>query len=149
MSSLPPQSQSEPSASGMSFENYELCSDLASGDLCFRVRKYVEGRYSELAHEHVPSFRLSQDRALEVARALVARFEEWPGKYIVHSHLNRRGRNPQTYPGFSHYTSHPEAGVLRQHVSSSHVTAWVDSVISKSSFRRSIAGQEVGDGGAV
>jgi hypothetical protein len=120
------------------YENFELCPTLTSKVRCFRVRTYKEGIFSEVAHEHVPAPRLSQDRSLEVLRALVARFAEWPAVYVVRSHLNDRGRSPQTYPGFLHSTNYPEAGVLRHYVSSSNVTAWgVDAVVSPASFRSS------------
>jgi hypothetical protein len=74
---------------------------------------------------------------LELLRALVARFEEWPTEFIVRSHLNDRPGEPTIYPGFRQEARYPEAGVLRQYVSSLTVTAWCDEVIKADQFRPS------------
>jgi len=81
---------------------------------------------------------LSQENANEALRSLVARYSEWPGRFILHSLLNNRGSNPQCYPGFIHHVSYPELGVIRHTVSTSNAHAWYDTVISKAAFRRSV-----------
>lgn len=130
-----------PSKAGGMYENYKLCSGLVAGELCFRVQKYSEGEFEEVFHEHVPAPRLSQDGRAETLRALVANVAEWPPTYVLRSSLNRRGRNPPVHPGFVHNTTFPERGVLRQYVSSSNVTAWVDAVVSPSQFRSESKGE--------
>jgi hypothetical protein len=117
------------------YEQHELCPDLAIGHICFRAKKYSSGKFEDLCHEHVPAHRISQDRAVEALQSLVARFSAWPGSFIIHSYLNRRGRNPECYPGFRHHVSYPEPGALRQYVSGTNVSAWFDTITSKSKFR--------------
>ena len=112
-----------------------ICPGLELKQLCFCLRKYKDGIFTTVFHEHVPAYRLSQDTAHEALRALVVRYSEWPGEWILGSLLNKRGGKPQRYPGFTHDVSYPEAGVLRHTVSGTGFHAWCDSVISKQSFR--------------
>ncbi len=72
-------------------------------------------------------------------RSLVTDFSDWPPQFIVRSHLNRRGKNPATYPGFVSQTTYPEPGVLRQYCSSAAVTAWCDDAHSAADFRPAAA----------
>jgi hypothetical protein len=121
------------------YDGHDLCSNLSPGQMCFRAKTYNEGVFDTVFHEHVPSYRLSQERASEVLRSLVARYSEWPGRFILHSLLNRRGGTPQCYPGYVHHVSYPELGVIRHTVSASNAHAWHDSVLSKAAFRRPAA----------
>jgi hypothetical protein len=120
---------------GDMYHGYMMCPDLTSGILCFRVQKYNQGSFETAFHEHVPRRRISQDRAGEVLRALVSCFSNWPGNFILQSHLNDRGTDPPRYPGFRHDVSYPEPGVLRHTVSGVHAHAWHDEVIVPTSFR--------------
>jgi hypothetical protein len=117
------------------YEGHELCGDLAAGQMCFKARRYQGGVWEDVCHEHVPRSRLSQEGAREVLRSLVAHFSDWPPQFIVGSYLNRRGKNPATYPGFMSQTTYPEPGALRQYVSSPAVTAWCDDAYSAADFR--------------
>ena len=117
------------------YGGHQVCPDLAPRQLCFCAREYREGTFYTVFHQHVPGHRLSQERAHEALRSLVARYSEWPGEWVLNSLLNDRGRQPQRYPGFTHGVSYPEAGVLRHTVSGTRVHAWCDTVISKQSFR--------------
>ena len=117
------------------YEGHELCADLAAGQMCFKARRYRAGVWEDVCHEHVPRSRLSQEDSREVLRSLVAHFSDWPPQFIVRSHLNRRAKNPATYPGFVSQTTYPEAGVLRQYCSSPTVTAWCDDAYSAADFR--------------
>lgn len=119
----------------MEYENHELCRKLEYGTLCFWAMRYSQGKFEEVTHEHGPAHRISTDYATGVLRSLVARFSEWPGQYIVWSHLNERGGGPECYPGFRCNTTYPEPGAMRQYVTSPTVTAWYDSVVSKPRFR--------------
>jgi hypothetical protein len=125
------------------YEGRELCPNLEFGQMCFRAMKYNSGKFESLCHEHVPAYRISHEGAIEALRSLVARFSEWPGNFIVHSYLNRRGKNPERYPGFMHHATYPEPGALRQYVSAPTVYAWCDSVLSKAKFRAVGASHDV------
>jgi hypothetical protein len=121
------------------YEGFQLCPDLRAGQMCFRARRYREGEWEEVCHEHVPRSRLSQADAREVLRALVGHFSDWTPQFIVRSYLNRRGKNPATYPGFVIQTTYPEPGALRQYCSSPAVTAWCDDAYSAVDFRPAAA----------
>ena len=116
---------------------HQICPDLGPRQLCFCVHEYREGPFHTVFHQHVPAHRLSQERADEALRALVAHFSKWPGEWVLNSLLNERGRVPQRYPGFVYAVSYPEPGVLRHIVSCSSVHAWCDSVVLRQSFRTS------------
>lgn len=115
-------------------ENFELCPDLIPGQVCFRTKIYQGGIYSDLFHDHIPAYRISQDGALEVLRSLIASYSNWSGGYILQSTLNKRGNDPACYPGFVHHTSYPCPGVMRRYTSSGNTIAWFDKVISTSAF---------------
>jgi hypothetical protein len=117
------------------YEGHQLCGNLVYGTRCFRAIRYDQGNWKEMTHEHVPAHRIASDRVLEVLRSLVARYSDWPGEWIVGSHLNKRGREPACYPGFTHHTSYPEPGAMRQYVSGPAVNAWCDFVASRTAFR--------------
>jgi hypothetical protein len=117
------------------YEKHQLCGDLVYGTLCFRAMRYNAGKLKEVSHEHVPARRISPDRANEVLRSIVAHFSDWPGRYIVRSHLNKRGRDPACYPGFTYHTSYPEPGAIRRYIASTTVHAWYDLVVSRANFR--------------
>lgn len=117
------------------YEGHHLCPELVPGQVCFRVKIYNEGVFETVFHEHVPSHRISQERANEALRSLVARYSEWPGSYILRSQLNRRGRNPECYPGFTYHVSYPEPGVIRHYVGGPRTNAWHDAVLSEADFR--------------
>jgi hypothetical protein len=119
------------------YTSYQVCPDLAVREVCFCVREYKEGLFHDIFHQHVPAHRISQERAHEALRSLVARYSEWPAEWVLNSLLNDRGHKPQRYPGFTYDVSYPEAGVLRHTVSGTAVHAWCDSVVSKQSFRSS------------
>lgn len=125
----------QPRAANEMYEGYDLCPELAIGQVCFRVKIYKAGIFEGVFHEHVPSHRISQDRAIEALRSLVARYSEWPGTFILRSLLNERSGEPSRYPGFVIHTSYPEPGVIRCYVCASRVNAWYDSIISKAKFR--------------
>jgi hypothetical protein len=117
------------------YTGHQVCPELAPRFLCFCVREYRDGPFHTVFHQHVPAHRISQERAHEALRSLVARHSDWSGDWVLNSLLNRRGREPECYPGFTHDVSYPEAGVLRHTVSASRVHAWCDTIISKQAFR--------------
>lgn len=94
----------------------------------------------EVFHGHVSSHRLSQTSAIEVLRTLSSHCAGWPAAYILHSALNKRGREPTHYPGFITDVSHPEPGVVRYTVSAGDGWAWMDRVVLPESFRNGTMG---------
>jgi hypothetical protein len=117
------------------YDGHQLCDTLIAGQMCFRVDVYQSGVYNVVFHEHIPAHRIPETRANEVLRSLAARYSDWPGKFILQSHLNRRGQEPACYPGFIHHLSYPEPGVVRTIVSTPTAHAWRDVVVSKANFR--------------
>ena len=97
--------------------------------------KYVEGRFEDVCHEHVPAHRMSDEAAREALRSIVARFSDWPGQFIVRSLLNRRTGEPSCYPGFRYHTAYPEPGAIRQYIAGTAINAWYDSALSREPFR--------------
>lgn len=73
---------------------FQLCEDLVPKQKCFKLRRYNQGVFEPLFHEHVPAHRISFDAAKEVLRALVVRFENLAASQILSCHLNDRGRKP-------------------------------------------------------
>ncbi len=124
---------------GEMYTRYRLCPDLKVKEKCFRVQLYNEGKVDEPFHEHVPSHRISLDSEIEVLRALVGLYAAWPGTFILRSHLNNRRGAPSRYPGFMSHVEYPEEGVLRRYFSSGSATAWSDTVIATSNFRKQIS----------
>ena len=119
------------------YEGYKLCPDLRASDVCVVVEQYREGLFERQFHQHFPKFRMSQERRLELLRALVARYYGGTGMgfdLIVNCHLNTRGRNPPAGAALRIVTSYPEAGVLRQYCGGD-TCAWCDVVVLGSSFR--------------
>lgn len=47
-----------------------LCETLQPRERCIRLQRYAESRFSVLLHQHVASYRLSMDGAMEAIRAL-------------------------------------------------------------------------------
>lgn len=117
------------------YEGHQLCPDLIAGQMCFRVDVYESGVFTTVFHEHVPVHRISEASANEVLRSLVARYSDWPGNFILHSHLNKRAKYPACYPGFTHQVSYPEAGVMRTLYGTPTSNAWRDAIVSKVHFR--------------
>jgi hypothetical protein len=113
------------------------CPTLTPGELCFRCRRYFDGEVTDKFHEHVRAFRISNDSAWEVLRALVGHAAEWPNTWILRSRLNSRSKNPERWPPLTHVVEYPEKGVVRQIVSEGNAWAWVDRVVSKDKFRTS------------
>jgi hypothetical protein len=117
------------------YEDHQLCDTLIAGQMCFRADVYQSGVFNMVSHEHIPAHRISEARANEVLRSLAARYSDWPGNFILQSHLNQRGQEPACYPGFVHHVSYPEPGVVRTMVSTPTAHAWRDAVVSKANFR--------------
>jgi len=117
------------------YEGHHLCPDLIVGQTCFRVDVYESGVFRPVFHEHVRAYRISEASANEVLRSLAARYSDWPGSFILRSHLNKRGNDPACYPGFISHVSYPESGVLRTTVSTPTANAWRDAIVSKAKFR--------------
>lgn len=118
------------------YTRYRLCPDLSPKQKCIRVQRYKEGRSEEVFHEHIPSHRLSQASEVEALRALASHYAAWPAIFILHSYLNGRKAGPQRYPGFTNHVEYPEEGVIRRYFGAHGVTAWSDTVVTASDFRR-------------
>jgi hypothetical protein len=72
--------QSQRADAARLYEGHHLCPELVPGQMCFRVKIYNEGIFETVFHEHVPSHRISQERAREALRSLVATLFRMAGK---------------------------------------------------------------------
>ncbi len=116
------------------YTRFQLCSDLKPKQKCFKLRRYNEGLFEDVFHEHVPNHRVSLDDALAMMRTLVLRYEGHEASSILRHYLNTRGRKPSArHLRFD--VEYPEPGVIRRYCSSNHIHAWMDEVISPEQFR--------------
>lgn len=121
----------------MIFENYKLCPDLNTKEICIVLEQYQEGSFVTLQHLHVPKSRMSKDRRLALLESLICRFNSKSGlgfDQIVANYLNKRGKAPAHENSFQVVVTYPEPGVLRTYCGSD-TKAWIDEVISSSNFR--------------
>ena len=118
------------------YMEHVLCSELDACSLCFVARKYIDGKFEDVFHEHVPQHRISQSSVNEALLSLALYFGSYEARSIINSRLNRRRGGPSQYPQFSHHVDYPEPGVKRHYMSSSTVIVWQDSVIIPQKFRK-------------
>ena len=121
----------------MTFENYKLCPDLNTMEICIVLEQYQQGSFDRLQHLHVPKSRMSKDKRLALLESLVCRFNARSGlgfDQIVANYLNKRGKAPAAENSFQVVTTNPEPGVLRTYCGTD-TKAWTDEVISSSNFR--------------
>jgi len=124
------------------YSGFQICGTLKPNQKCFRLRRYNQGKYDELFHEHVPKHRISEDNARNFMKTLVARYREWNDFYILQSFLNERGKEPTSERPFQMPIEYPEPGVIRRYCCSGNVEAWMDEVIQPENFRPSGQGHE-------
>jgi hypothetical protein len=113
-----------------------LCSELKPGLKCFVVQQYNEANVTIAFHEHVPAHRISQESEGAVLHDLALHYGGYSGISILRSRLNNRRGDPTRFPTFHHHVSYPEEGVIRQSVTCTSATVWLDSVISPQEFRK-------------
>ena len=100
------------------------CSRLEQKEKCIVVRKYRNGQFDELLHEHVPAKHLNKSDSDELLTALVLHYANVEGRYILQCYLNSRAHEPYLRGGIEY----PEPGVHRRFMRDSTITAWVDEV---------------------
>lgn len=114
------------------YGGHDVCEQLGEGEWCFRVKRYQDGGHVSLVHQHIPRNRMSQDRALEVHRALIPTLDNWTAEWVISSNQNGRVGGSERYPGFQFSLSHPCKGVVRKYISSGNTTAWIDTFVGNS-----------------
>ena len=122
----------------MQYENYRLCSDLRSDEVCIVVQQYRDGEFLRLHHEHVRHSQLSEETCGTLLKALVIKFSDMPAEGLVKCYLNSRGKDSlrDWYQAqIRGHVTHPEPGVLRVYCGSDTI-AWADRVIQKHIFRQ-------------
>ena len=112
------------------YTNHMVCETLVPKQRCFRCFQYRDGRVEEVCHEHLPKYRMAQEKAMEVLRAMVSVSGQWPLVYVVRSHMNSRSAEPEVYPGFRFQFEYPAKGVARYIQSSGNDWAWFDERIA-------------------
>jgi hypothetical protein len=121
--------------SSVMYTHYEICSQLKPKVRCFRLRRYKEGIYDKLFHEHVPQHRIGVDDSLAMMKALVLRFNQSGADRILRAYLNRRDHKPESID-VRYEVEYPEPGVMRRCVIDGSVIAWMDEVLLSDTFRQ-------------
>ncbi len=116
--------------------HFQICPSLTPKEKCVRIRKYKEGQFQEIFHEHVPARRLAQAATSELLWTLVLRYEEAAARQIVQSYLSRRGYQAKADHPLQVRVEYPEPGVMRSYCGG-NVLAWIDTVVNSTDFRRS------------
>lgn len=114
---------------------FMICKNLKSDERCFVVRRYFEGEWTVLCHEHVPKSRMSSDSACSALKALLAKYSGYIDSVLLSGFMNSKSKNPERSRMFDIDVSYPEPGVLRKGCYKSNTEGWVDEVISKDKFR--------------
>lgn len=117
------------------YTEFQICETLVPKHRCFRVQVYDDGKFVEVFHEHVPAYRISAESTLEALRSLALKYSPVSASTVLHTFLNKRGKEPAAASTFSVNTEYPEAGVLRRYCSTGQVNAWTDEVLVASKFR--------------
>jgi len=118
------------------YSGFKICNDIEPKQRCFRLRRYNQGVFDDIFHEHVPKYRISLDSGIEIMKALVMRYEEFTASYILRCYLNSRGQDPEAIPLLRIVVEYPESGVIRRYCGSSDIQAWMDEVIDPGKFRQ-------------
>lgn len=118
------------------YSGFQLCPDIDPKQKCFRLRRYNEGLFDEIFHEHVPNHRITIDSAIEMLKALVLRHEEFSASHILRCYLNSRRGSPEALRILRIDVEYPEPGVIRRYCCSNNFNAWMDEVIIPAKFRK-------------
>lgn len=118
------------------YSGVELCRTLEAGVRCFRIRKYSQGAYDVIFHQHVPKHRISNGNAIGLMKTLMARHRSLSDIDVLRGYLNKRGKEPGAILIGSVHTEFPEPGVLRKYVSHRDISILLDEVISEDRFRK-------------
>lgn len=116
------------------YSHFQLCKDIEPKQKCFRLRRYNQGVFEDVFHEHVSKHRISLDSAKEMMKALVLRHEEVTAQHILRCYLNK-GRNPKALDHLKIVVGYPEPGVIRRYIGH-NIQAWMDEVIDPGKFRQ-------------
>ncbi|MES2127507.1 MAG: hypothetical protein V4463_09570 [Pseudomonadota bacterium] len=115
--------------------HYQICERLAPKEKCFRVQIYEGGKFEEVFHEHIPSIRISAENEHRALQALALHYSKLPATMVLHSFLNKKGKQPAAAQTFQMPVEYPEPGVLRRYCSTGTANAWADDVILPAKFR--------------
>ena len=126
----------QPMADKQLYSGVELCHTLDTGIKCFRIRKYKQGTYDVIFHQHVPKHRISRDNAIGLMKTLMARHRSLSDIDVLRGYLNKRGKEPSAMSIGSVHIEYPEPGVLRKYVSHRDTEILLDEVINADEFRK-------------
>ena len=79
------------------YSRFKVCEQIGPNEKCFRLRKYKEGAYVDIFHEHIPWHRISADNAHEFMKTLLACNMQLDNSSFLHSYLNERGNKPKSF----------------------------------------------------
>jgi len=118
------------------YSGFELCEKLGSKENCFRLRRYKEGIYVDIFHEHIPRHRISADSAHDFMKTLLACHLRLDDTSLLHAFLNNRGNKPRSFELCQIVVEYPEPGVIRKYYFHRDFSAWLDEVIDEGKFRK-------------
>ena len=118
------------------YSGVELCPTIEEKIKCFRIRKYKQGRYDVIFHQHVPKHRVSNENAIGLMKTLMARHRSLSDIDVLRGYLNERGKEPSAMSIGSVHIEYPEPGVFRKYVSHRDIEILLDEVISADKFRK-------------
>lgn len=108
------------------YSNFMVCEERRPGERCFYIRKYYEGEYIELCHEHVSKSRMSSDTALSALHALMVKHSGWCDSFALQAFMNSRGKEPSRVEVLRVHVEYPKRGILRRLCTNSNIEGWVD-----------------------
>jgi hypothetical protein len=118
------------------YSGFQVCVQLGPKEKCFRLRKYKEGTYVDIFHEHIPRHRISADNTHEFMKILLACNMRLDNSTLLHAYLNDRGKKPRSFELCQIVVEYPEPGVFRKYYSNRDYSAWFDEVIDENKFRK-------------
>lgn len=118
------------------YTNFMVCESLKPNERCFYIRRYSEGIYTEICHEHVPKSRMSQEDTLSALKALIVKHSGWADIYTLQSYMNNRGRNPSASGSLNIRIEYPSPGVIRRICANSNIEGWVDEPLKVNNGKR-------------
>jgi hypothetical protein len=113
------------------YSGFKVCEALDKSHRCFYVRRYWEGDFEEICHEHIPRSRMSADSAKAALQALVVKHSSWSDEHTLHSYMNKRAKHPPGNNNLNLRVEYPAEGVVRVACCNSNIEAWVDEHVNK------------------
>lgn len=93
--------------------DWKICSELKTGQRCFRLLEYDAHKPVEKLHEHDPLSRIKRDDASIFLKTLLLHHSPLGDQETLRTFLTARGKEPSALQFCSSESEYPEPGVLR------------------------------------